>query len=44
MKYLPKSFAAFEKLFNIFYEHIQNNKKFTDVNVKEIMEEPIDEE
>lgn len=34
IKYLPKSFTAFEKLFVIFYDHIQNNKRFTDVELK----------
>lgn len=33
-KFLPKSFAAFEKLFEIFYSHIQNNKRFNDVPVR----------
>ena len=37
IKYLPQSFKAFEKLFVIFYDHLQNNKRFTDVPVvKEI--------
>ena len=31
IKYLPKSFAAFEKIFYIFYNHIQNDKRFNDV-------------
>lgn len=34
IKYLPKSFEAFQKLFEIFYEHIQNNRKFADVAIK----------
>ena len=34
IKYLPKSFSAFEKLFAIVYDHIQNNKKFTDIPLK----------
>ena len=34
IKFLPKSFNAFEKLFVIFYDHIQNNKRFTDVKLK----------
>ena len=34
IKHLPKSFNAFEKLFGIFYNHIQNNKRFTDVELK----------
>ncbi len=33
MKYLPKSFDAFERLFVIFYDHITNNKKFTDLQI-----------
>lgn len=36
IKYLPRSFNAFEKLFVIFYDHIQNNKRFTDVKLKEV--------
>ena len=36
IKYLPRSFNAFEKLFVIFYDHIQNNKRFTDVKIKEV--------
>ena len=35
IKYLPKSFSAFEKLFVIFYDHIQNNKRFNDVKLKQ---------
>ena len=34
IKYLPRSFNAFERLFVIFYDHIQNNKKFNDVKTK----------
>lgn len=34
IKHLPKSFEAFEELFSIFYEHIQNNKRFTDVKLR----------
>ena len=34
IKYLPRSFYAFEKLFVIFYDHIQNNKRFNDVKLK----------
>lgn len=34
IKYLPKSFSAFQKLFNMFYERLQNNKKFTDLTLK----------
>lgn len=36
LKYLPKSFDAFEKLFAIAYSHIQNNKRFTDVELKKV--------
>ena len=35
IKYLPKSFSAFEQLFVIFYDRIQNNKRFNDVIRKE---------
>ena len=31
---LPKSYEAFEELFFIFYDHIQTNKRFIDVNKK----------
>ena len=34
IKFLPKSFNAFERLFVIFYDHIQNNKRFTDLTIK----------
>lgn len=34
IKLLPKSFNAFEKLFVIFYDRIQNNKRFNDVKLK----------
>lgn len=34
IKYLPKSFNAFEQLFVIVYDHIQNNKRFTDLTLK----------
>ena len=34
IKLLPKSFNAFEKLFVIFYDRIQNNKRFLDVKLK----------
>lgn len=34
-KLLPKSFEAFEELFFIFYDHITQNKRFTDVKLKE---------
>ncbi len=33
-KYLPKSLEGFEILFQLFYDHIQNNKKFTDIPLK----------
>ena len=36
IKHLPHSFNAFEKLFVIFYDHIQNNKRFTDVKIREV--------
>lgn len=36
IKYLPRSFNAFERLFVIFYDHIQNNKRFYDVKIKEV--------
>ena len=40
IKHLPQSFSAFEKLFVIFYDHIQQNKRFNDVPViKEIRHE-----
>ena len=32
IKLLPNSFDAFEKLFVIAYDHIQNNLKFSDIN------------
>lgn len=32
--HLPKSLEGFEKLFNLFYEHIQNNKRFKDIPLK----------
>lgn len=38
IKHLPKSFNAFERLFVIFYDHIQNNKRFTDVELKKASE------
>ena len=31
IKYLPKSFDAFEKLFVLFYDRLQNNKRFLDI-------------
>lgn len=46
IKYLPKSFDAFERLFVIIYDHFQNNKRFTDVPIveKEIPIFPDDDE
>lgn len=35
IKLLPKSFEAFEELFDICYQHIMNNKRFTDVLIKQ---------
>ena len=34
IKYLPESYKAFEELFSIFYNHFQNNKRFTDLTIK----------
>ena len=34
IKFLPKSFEAFEELFFIFYDHIQQNKRFTDIKIR----------
>lgn len=34
IRFLPKSFEAFEELFDIFYNHIQQNKKFTDIKIR----------
>ncbi len=34
IKLMPKSFNAFERLFVILYDHIQNNKRFTDLPLK----------
>ena len=34
IKLLPQSFDAFEKLFFMFYDHIQNGKRFTDIELK----------
>ena len=34
IKLLPRSFNAFEELFDIFYSHIMNNKRFTDVRFR----------
>ena len=39
IRFLPESFSAFESLFVMFYDHIQNNKRFTDVELKEASEE-----
>ncbi|MBE6133934.1 MAG: hypothetical protein E7178_04640 [Erysipelotrichaceae bacterium] len=36
---LPESFAAFEELFYMFYDRIQNNKRFTDVTIRRETEE-----
>ena len=36
---LPESFAGFEELFYIFYDRLQNNKRFTDVGIRRIVEE-----
>ena len=35
IKYLPKSFEAFDILFNLFYERLLSNRKFTDLKLKE---------
>lgn len=35
IKLLPESFNAFERLFVTFYDRIQNNKRFTNLQVKE---------
>jgi hypothetical protein len=40
-KYLPESCKAFEELFQIFYDKIQNNKNLNNLKIKE--EEPDDE-
>lgn len=34
IKYLPKSYEGFEKLFNTAYDHFTNNKSFKDVKCK----------
>ena len=34
LQFLPKSFSAFESLFVLVYDHIQNNKRFTDLILK----------
>ena len=34
-KLLPKSFEAFEELFDIAYQHIINNKRFTDIAIRQ---------
>ena len=36
IKLMPRSFAAFEKLFALIYERIQNGKKFTDLELKPV--------
>ena len=36
IKLMPKSFNAFERLFVIIYDHIQNNKRFTDLKIRPI--------
>ena len=35
IKLMPRSFDAFEKLFFMIYERIQNNKRFTDLPIKD---------
>lgn len=35
IKLMPRSFDAFEKLFFTIYERIQNNKRFTDLPIKD---------
>ena len=37
IKYLPKSFEAFEELFSIFYDHIQQNKRFNNVKTRKVV-------
>ena len=45
IKLMPRSFDAFEKLFVLIYDRIQNGKRFTDLKLKEIPEsEPGDYE
>lgn len=34
IRFRPKSFEAFEELFDVFYNHIQQNKRFTDVKTR----------
>ena len=34
-KMMPRSMEAFEELFSIIYDHIQNDKRFTDLELKE---------
>lgn len=34
-KYMPNSFNAFQELFHIIYEHIQYDKRFTDLTIKQ---------
>ena len=33
-KYFPRSFEAFEELFSIIFNHIEQNKRFTDVKIR----------
>ena len=33
-KYFPESVKAFEELFSIIFDHIENNKRFTDVKIR----------
>ena len=44
IKLMPRSFDAFERLFVLIYDRVQNNKRFTDLKLKEIPEEPEDDE
>lgn len=43
IKLMPKSFNAFERLFVLIYDRIQNNKRFTDLKIIEMPEDDIDE-
>jgi len=43
IKLMPKSFNAFERLFVLIYDRIQNNKRFTDLKLVE-QEELVEEE
>ena len=46
IKLMPKSFNAFERLFVLIYDHIMNNKRFTDMPIllrPTISEQDIDE-